>query len=133
MTHTRSLTCAAAVMALLSACAPGAADQRETVARGQTVYTKECAACHGSSGMGGSGDVRGPDLTGLRIGNDGAFPREYVRSFVMGISEIQERDPAMPQFARVGLRHVYPDGGADGEVLEADFENLIAYLEAIQR
>ena len=38
----------------------------------------------------------------------------------------------MPDFARVGLRHVYPEGGADGEVLEADFEGLLDYLEAIQ-
>ena len=38
----------------------------------------------------------------------------------------------MPEFARTGLRHVYPDGGADGEVLEADFEDLLDYLEAIQ-
>ncbi len=39
----------------------------------------------------------------------------------------------MPDFARVGLSHVYPKGGANSEVLEADFEGLLDYLEAMPR
>jgi hypothetical protein len=73
-----------------------------------------------------------PDLTGLKQRNDGYFPREFVRRFIMG--RLEKDDPAspMPDFSMVGLRHVYPNGGADGEVLETDFANLLDYLEAIQ-
>ena len=106
--------------------------------RGQVIYAKECAQCHGAAGAGagpaslGMG-VPAPDLTGLSQRNDGYFPREFVRRFVMGLLEKDDPDAAMPDFASVGLRHVYPEGGADGEVLEADFEDLLDYLASIQR
>ncbi|MFL4471136.1 cytochrome c [Tateyamaria armeniaca] len=122
----------------LTACNEASDDKSRSVDRGQFVYAKECAACHGAVGEGaGSASlglgVAAPDLTGLRQRNDGQFPREFVRRFVMGVLEKDDPDAAMPDFARVGLRHVYPEGGADGEVLETDFEALLDYLEAIQR
>jgi hypothetical protein len=78
-------------------------------------------------------DVAAPDLTLLRQRNDGYFPREFVSRFVMG--QLEKDDPAspMPDFSSQGLRNVYPHGGADGEVLETDFENLLDYLKAVQR
>ena len=127
-----SLSCA-----LLSACTEGSIAEPDNVREGQRVYAKECAACHGARGEGAGPasldlDVVPPDLTGLKQRNDGYFPREFVRRFVMG--RLEKDDPAspMPDFSSVGLRHVYPDGGADGEVLETDFANLLDYLEAIQ-
>lgn len=127
-----SLSCA-----LLSACTEGSIAERDNVREGQRVYAKECAACHGARGEGAGPaslglDVVPPDLTGLKQRNDGYFPREFVRRFVMGRLEKDDPTSPMPDFSSVGLRHVYPDGGADGEVLETDFANLLDYLEAIQ-
>lgn len=122
---------------ILSGCAFAAMDQYDPVQRGQTIFAQECAQCHGAAGEGagpaslGLG-VAAPDLVGLTARNGGTFPRNYVRRFIMGIEQDDDPDAAMPAFSRVGLRHVYPDGGADGEVLEADFEALLSYLESIQ-
>ncbi|KIN69572.1 putative, cytochrome c family protein [Sulfitobacter donghicola DSW-25 = KCTC 12864 = JCM 14565] len=77
--------------------------------------------------------VAPPDLTLLSAGNDGEFPREFVRRYVLGLVEKDDPEAAMPEFKTVGLRHVYPKGGADGEVLEADFSDLLEYLEKIQK
>ncbi|WP_339770165.1 c-type cytochrome [uncultured Pseudosulfitobacter sp.] len=122
---------------LLSACTEGPVGDSDAVRAGQRIYAKECAACHGTGGEGaGSASLAlgtiPPDLTGLKQRNDGYFPREFVRRFIMG--RLEKDDPAspMPDFSTVGLRHVYPEGGADGEVLETDFANLLDYLEAIQ-
>lgn len=121
---------------LLFGCTLVLSQDARSVARGKVIYDKECAACHGSAGEGGGTESLGlglppPDLAGLTGRNDGYFPREFVRRFVLGLLE-KEPGAAMPDFAEVGLAHVYPDGGADGEVLEADFEGLLNYLETIQ-
>ena len=124
--------------ASLSACTGTYSQTPATVARGQVIYAKECAQCHGARGEGigpaaGGLGIAPPDLSDLAARNDGYFPREFVRRFVMGLLEKDDPDAAMPEFAKVGLRHVYPEGGADGEVLEADFEDLLDYLESIQQ
>jgi len=123
--------------ALLSACSDGPVEGADTVREGQRVYAKECAACHGVRGEGAGPaslhlDVVPPDLAGLKQRNDGYFPREFVSRFVMGRLEKDDPSSPMPDFSAVGLRHVYPNGGADGEVLETDFATLLDYLEAIQ-
>lgn len=123
---------------VLSACSQADTEQRNTVKRGKVIYAKECSQCHGGSGEGAGEASLGlgvppPDLTALLDRNDGAFPREFVRRFVMGLLEKDDPDAAMPEFKTVGLRHVYPNGGADGEVLEGDFEDLLDYLENIQK
>lgn len=136
--QTRFFIVASVCGALLSACTEGSNDTYTTVKRGQAIYAKECSRCHGPHGEGtkrvssGPGAVP-PDLTALKQQNNGFFPRMVVRQFVMGAPEDDSRTSAMPKFAYVGLRHVYPNGGADGEVLEADFEDLLDYLEAIQK
>jgi mono/diheme cytochrome c family protein len=121
----------------LAACTTMPFGQSAEVKRGQLIYAKECSQCHGTTGEGGGAASLGlamtpPNLTGLVTRNDGVFPREFVRRFVMGLLEKDDPSGAMPEFAKVGLRHVYPNGGADGEVLEADFEDLMDYLESIQ-
>lgn len=123
--------------ALLSACSDGPVEGADTVREGQRVYAKECAACHGVRGEGAGPaslhlDVVPPDLAGLKQRNDGYFPREFVSRFVMGRLEKDDPSSPMSDFSAVKLRHVYPNGGADGEVLETDFANLLDYLEAIQ-
>jgi len=128
---------------LLAACTQGIMPPEDTfvneaVARGQIVYAKECAQCHGAAGEGGRPaslrmGIVPPDLTGLSASRGGSFPRSYVRQYVLGLTEDNDLAGPMPDFARVGLRHVYPKGGADGEVLEADFVGLLDYLEWIQK
>ncbi len=122
---------------LLAACTNTAPEGAKSQNRGKYVYTKECSKCHGPNGEGSGSAALGmgvsaPDLTGLQQRNDGYFPREFVRRFVMGQLEKDDPDSPMPDFSAIGLRHVYPNGGADGEVLETDFEELLDYLEAIQ-
>lgn len=129
--------------ALLTACTLDAKPPEDTfvneaVARGQSVYDKECAQCHGAAGTGGGPALSGlegvpPDLVGLSAANGGSFPRAYVRQYVLGLTEDNDLAGPMPDFARVGLRHVYPKGGADGDVLAADFDGVLDYLEAIQK
>lgn len=121
----------------LTACSQIGLKSQDGAKRGQVIYAKECSQCHGTKGEGGGPASLGlgvvpPALVGLSAQNDGPFPREFVRRFVMGVLEKDDPSAAMPEFASVGLQHVYPDGGADGEVLEADFEDLLDYLEAIQ-
>ena len=123
--------------AMLCACTALSSNDESTAKRGQVIYAKECAQCHGGSSEGAGPASLGlgfppPDLVGLSARNDGIFPREFVRRFVMGLLEKDDPDAAMPEFAKVGLRHVYPEGGADGEVLEAAFEDLLDYLQSIQ-
>lgn len=132
------LICIGLCGTLLTACAQSSLDASDTVARGQFVYAKECSQCHGANGEGGSNDIRGPgttplNLTALAAASGGVFPREFVRRYVMGVVDKEDIDTPMPDFAVTGLRHVYPNGGADGEVLEADFEDLLDYLESIQK
>tara|TARA_R110002049_G_scaffold44914_7_gene131426 strand:+ start:624 stop:1043 length:420 start_codon:yes stop_codon:yes gene_type:complete len=122
----------------VSACGELPTSDQATLKRGAFVYSKECAQCHGADARGGGPESLGigvvpPDLTILSLANDGEFPREFVRRFVMGLLEKDTLDPTMPEFATAGLAHVYPDGGADGEVLEADFADLLDYLSSIQR
>jgi mono/diheme cytochrome c family protein len=135
--NNRSIIIAGVSAFALAGCLMGATDTGNTAQKGQLVYAKECSQCHGSRGQ-GSGDAAlalafaAPDLTLLKQRNDGVFSRDGVRRFVMGLPIDNDRLAPMPKFAAVGLRHVYPDGGADGEVLEADFDDLLDYLESIQ-
>lgn len=135
--HMKSTKLACGLALVLGGCTSAPAPDREAVSRGKVIYAKECAACHGPAGQGAGSESLGigmppPDLTRLTARNDGYFPREFVRRFVLGLLD-KEADSPMPDFASVGLSHVYPDGGADGEVLEADFEDMLDYLESIQQ
>ena len=130
--------------ALLAACAGGDITPPSNVQRGKTIYLSECAQCHGRSGDGGGAASLGlgappPDLSGLTARNDGAFPRAFIQRFVLGELEKEDPEAPMPEFATVGLRHVYPDSGrASGtgsgtQVSAADMTALLDYLETLQR
>lgn len=123
--------------ALVAGCTEIGLGKSQETARGKVIFEKECASCHGKDAKGGGPESLGigvvpPDLTQLSLRNDGVFPREFVRRFVMGLLENDSAEQTMPQFSKVGLRHVYPNGGADGEVLEADFADLMDYLSSVQ-
>lgn len=124
--------------ALLSGCVGAGATGDASVERGQTVFANECVQCHGITAEGGGAaslglGVAAPDLTGLTGRNDGYFPREFVRRFVLGSLEKDDPDAAMPKFGRVGMAHVSPNSGPGTELLDADIAALLDYLETIQR
>lgn len=135
--QTKSLILAGICVTFLAGCNEASISAQNSTKRGQIIYAKECSQCHGTRGEGGGAETLGlgvipPSLVGLKQRNDGHFPREFVSRFVMGALEKDDPNSPMPEFAQVGLQHVYPKGGADGEVLEADFEDLLDYLESIQ-
>jgi hypothetical protein len=75
----------------------------------------------------------------IRFGHPARLRKRLARlkpvsfdSAVMGTLEKDDPYSAMPDFASVGLQHVYPRGGASNAVLQADFEALLDYLEAIE-
>lgn len=136
--HAHTIIIAGIGALILSACAQTSMDTRKALKHGQGIFLKECSQCHGTTGEGGGDASLGlgmtpPNLTQLSSRNDGEFPREFVRRFILGQVQQENPDNAMPEFAKVGLAHVYPDGGADGEVLETDFADLIDYIESIQK
>jgi hypothetical protein len=136
--QTKSLILVGICVTVLAGCNETSIATQNSSKRGQLIYAKECSQCHGARGEGGGAESLGlgvvpPSLVVLRQSNDGYFPREFVSRFVMGALEKDDPNSPMPEFAREGLKHVYPKGGADGEVLEADFEDLLDYLESIQQ
>lgn len=135
-----------ACIAALSACTTGLLPTNSSptvltlasIERGQTIFAKECSACHGVTGN-GSGPaslslaVMPPDLTGLTTRNDGAFPRAFVQRFVLGKIEKEDPDAPMPDFGTVGLEHAALKGAKAGEVSSEDMIALLDYLETIQK
>ncbi|MEP1768394.1 MAG: c-type cytochrome [Sulfitobacter sp.] len=135
---TRTLITVGFGAALVTACTSSAAINHRAIKHGQGIYLKECAQCHGITGEGGGAASLGlgdapPNLTMLSAGNGGVFPHEFVRRYVLGLIEKTDPDAAMPEFAKTGLSHVYPNGGSDGESLEVDFTDLLDYLETLQK
>ena len=107
-----------------------------SVARGQSIYTENCAACHGVSGA-GDGVVAAvlipkvPDLTRLCTDNEGSFPAERAYRVIDGRTE----------FAAHGTRlmpiwgmEFWLDEGADerADVLVAEkIHHLVDYLKTL--
>jgi len=62
---------------------------QDPLTEGKSRYMKDCAACHGATGV-GDGPVAGAlhkapsGLTHLAARNDGEFPTDYVRRVVDG-------------------------------------------------
>lgn len=146
MSFPRKLFIPLACLAALGACStdwmPAKSSQTAlnlaSVERGQTIFAKECSACHGASGDGAGTASLGlgmtpPDLTGLTARNDGAFPRAFVQRFVLGKIEKEDPDAAMPEFGKVGLEHAARKGTPAGEVSSEDMIALLDYMETIQQ
>ena len=131
--------------ALLGALAPGCVqtppatgEPRASVTRGAAIYARECAACHGGMAEGAGTASLGlglpaPDLSGLASRNDGQFPREFTRRFVLGLLEKEDPDAAMPSFGETGLHHLDPATPVDAARLARELDDLLDYLETVQR
>lgn len=108
---------------------------------GQVEYMQACASCHGESGK-GDGPVSTymtkpvPDLTQIRVRNDGEFPFQDLLEMVDG--RLSERQPgphgtAMPVW---GERFAF--GSSVDDPIEAEINtlgrmtSLIYYLHSLQ-
>ncbi len=107
---------AAAVMA---ACGGGVTDD---IARGQQVFSQNCAACHSvSSGV----VIVGPSLAGVATraaaNDDDLLPREVLRRSILSPqAEIVE-----------GFKNLMPPD-FERKIVEADLEALLSYLMTLQ-
>jgi mono/diheme cytochrome c family protein len=117
----------AAVAAVAAGCGggsgrgPGSADRAAAVARGATVYSGSCAACHGPAGEGVT-DL-GPALSGNAFvaarGDD-----EVVAFLAQG-------RPASDPANTTGID--MPARGGDPSLTDADLRDLVAYLRSLAR
>lgn len=116
-----------------------AAGQPATVspaARGEAVYRVHCASCHGVSGTGDgpvSEDLRipVPDLTRIALRNNGVFPSAQVERVIDGRQRVRGHGSTeMPVWGdTLGPTLVGPDAA----VTRRRIEELVAYLERLQR
>ena len=122
------------IAALAAACAPPG----PTVSRGEGLYMRHCASCHGSDARGGGAraealSVAVPGLTGLAAAHGGTFPSEAVIATICGYRG-KQLGATMPEF---GPLFDGPTVGwitPDGDVIETP-EALVAltrYLASVQ-
>lgn len=123
----------ALVLGVLVACTPDT-----TAHSGAMLYQKNCAVCHGSTGVGDgvqADDLPVPpaNLRGLSAGNDGVFPTERVMATIYGYSG-KDYAGLMPEFGPLldgpTVNWIAPDGQ---EIpTPSTLLALTAYLESIQ-
>jgi mono/diheme cytochrome c family protein len=101
---------------------------------GKDSFERYCAACHGTDARGNGAlaiELRTPpaDLTLLARRNNGEFPREAVRRFIIGVG----RTPAAHGTTEM------PVWGPMFRVFESDarvrerISNLVSYIERLQQ
>ena len=112
----------------------GGGTQATDIARGQSTYTENCAACHGVSGA-GDGVVAAvlipevPDLTRLCADNKGSFPAERLYRIIDGRTEFAAHGTRlMPIWGMEFWLDEGADERADVRVAET-IHQLIAYLK----
>lgn len=138
----RGAVVAAALLLGISAAIAGqtsAPVQTETVspaAGGEAIYRVHCASCHGVSGT-GDGPVSEllripvPDLTRIALRNNGVFPSAQVHGIIDGRQRVRGHGSTeMPVWGdTLGPTLVGPDAA----VTQRRIEELVAYLERLQR
>lgn len=108
---------------------------------GRAHYYTHCATCHGVTGR-GDGPISGTllvpptDLTGLSLGNDGAFPLERV------VLRIDGREPLVSHGSPMPVYGDYFEGvfdvplktpGGQPVLTSQPVADLVAFLREIQR
>ena len=107
---------------------------------GKADYMTYCASCHGDTGEGngpvaGSLQNRPPDLTFLhQQETDGAFPRKLVKGIIEGNPDYDKNfrthGPSdMPVWGKI----IYEDSGQRSSIAEARINNLVDYIESLQK
>lgn len=114
------------------------ADEYES-APGESDFKNYCASCHGVSGR-GDGPVsyylKNPptDLTALAAVNDGSFPKQRVRNSVEGNEEYDKNfrthGPSdMPVWGKI----IFEDSGERSSIAKARINNIVSYIESLQK
>lgn len=123
--------------AVVTACAT--ADMPDA-AEGVTLYTENCAICHGPAGRGDgplAADLRPRpgDLSLLASRAGGVFPRAEVLSAIDGYAKSDQLDEAMPEFGLLLRGDMVPVDVGDGIMtpVPRPLAALMFYLEEIQR
>jgi mono/diheme cytochrome c family protein len=136
MQRARVVTCTAFVAAALGAAAqqPPQLDAGEA-ARGQVIYTRYCAACHGREGH-GDGPVapglnRKPaDLTALASKNGGTFPYDKVARTIDGRETTRAHGtPDMPVWGEIFAKTT----GTDAPTVDDAVKRITHYVWSIQK
>lgn len=106
---------------------------------GVNAFASDCAACHGSSGMGDGPlaatlAVAPPDLTMLSARAGGVFPRDYVYGTIDGFDRGDHFSPDMPAFGDGDLGQTIIVENDDGTAtpVPARLLALADYLESLQ-
>ena len=102
---------------------------------GQDLYNYYCASCHGRDGKGGGPvaaalTVLPPDLTTLAARHGGAFPREFVESFVVG-----NRDPLVPAHGSKDMPvwgPIFLALDPNPAVNKVRIDNIVSYIASMQ-
>ncbi len=118
------------------AAAPGQAGVVSSAAGGEATYRAHCASCHGVSGT-GDGPVSEflrisvPDLTRIALRNNGVFPSAEVQRIIDGRQRVRGHGSTeMPVWGDT----LGPTlAGPDAAVTRRRIEELVAYLELLQR
>jgi hypothetical protein len=142
MTRTGLMVIAAMIVVLLSG-TPGVAQEdkgwldRNALTGplgGVELFRDYCAACHGTDAR-GNGPVAPalkkpvPDLTQISQRNGGRFPREQVRNYISGESDILAHGTrAMPIWGPI-----FRQMDRDSELGEIRLHNVTVYLESLQK
>jgi len=109
-------------------------DDKEAIARGQTLFVQHCASCHGKDARGNgpsssSLTVRPGDMTQLAK-KYGAFVGPHVESAIRGTNPaLVHRAPNMVIWGAI-LRS---PGGGGRDASDARVPDLIAYVKSIQQ
>ena len=101
---------------------------------GAELFRDYCAACHGAEAR-GNGPVAPalkkpvPDLTQISQRNGGRFPREQVRNYISGDSDLLAHGTrAMPIWGPI-----FRQMDRDTELGEIRLHNVTVYLESLQK
>ena len=137
------LVVVAAVFLILSSGTPGSGqeekgwlDRNPLIApvEGSELFKNYCAACHGVDARGNGPAALAlkkpvPDLTRISQRNGGRFPREQVRNYISGESDILAHGTrAMPIWGPI-FRQI----DRDAELGEIRLHNVTVYIESLQK
>ena len=132
LSQMRFLLAPAALALSLAACndRTGSLDEADIgVARGASLFARDCTTCHRQDARGG----RGPDLTTLTARAGGTFPRDRVMGTIDGLARHGDATAVMPEFGARGMGPtVVVEHDGLGTPVPADLLALTSFLDSVQ-